>query len=309
MAPVKTFPCPFKDCDSVFSKTSELRKHEVGHSNPEKVFKCPTCPFITLQKRNLAIHISRHTGERRFQCPHPAVSSEPSDSGASSDSSSGGVRCEFKTNDPAALTRHRKACHGYIPQVRGRGSRNGPHASGRAAATRASNSTSCPLASGRRNSFLGPADANGESTDSGFSTAERLNSSATLTWRGDTDHYQSGSTDACSSDSTECSSDVPSVSQGLPLDRAPAAAKVVDPYLGFEWGSLYVEDYSASYLTEAERIRPDLEMEIHEEDIFDRMTGREWCLCPEWMIEVGIEGWDESVLEANEQYYNNLLQA
>jgi hypothetical protein len=101
---------------------------------------------------------------------------------------------------------------------------------------------------------------------------------------------------------------LPALPRVIPLENAPAAAKR-DPYFGFEWETLYVEDYSASYLTEIERIRPDLEMEIHEEDIFDRMTGREWCLCPEWMIETGIEGWDESVLEANKEYYDLLLDA
>lgn len=34
-----------------------------------------------------------------------------------------------------------------------------------------------------------------------------------------------------------------------------------------------------------------------------QQTGREGCLCPEWMVEAGIEGWDKSVLEALEESY------
>ncbi|KAF8839792.1 hypothetical protein BDN67DRAFT_981549 [Paxillus ammoniavirescens] len=282
MAPANSFTCSFQDCGRVFYRALELKKHEISHTNPEKIFACPTCPFITLQKRGLSIHMSQHTGERRFHCPHPTVSPQSSHSGGSSGSSSGGMGCEFKTGDPAALTRHRKACHGYVPLARGRASRNGPRDSPRAAATQASNSTSRSSASGRHRSFLGPAGSSGESTDSGYSTAEPLS------WHGN------------SSDSTEWSSDASRVAQGL---------KRGDPYFGSEWDTGYVEDYSASYLTEIERIRPDLEMEIHEEDIFDRRTGREWCHCPEWMIESRVEGWDESVLEANKEYYKRLLDA
>ena len=41
----------------------------------------------------------------------------------------------------------------------------------------------------------------------------------------------------------------------------------------------------------------DLQSELHEDDIFFRGTGREGCLCPEMMIDAGIEGWDKSLLD------------
>ncbi|KAF9218876.1 hypothetical protein BS17DRAFT_770386 [Gyrodon lividus] len=280
MAPVKTFSCSFEDCDSVFYKASELRKHEFGHSNPEKIFKCSTCSFITLQKKNLNIHVARHTGERRFQCPHTVVSPESSGSRSSSDSSMDVLPCEFKTNDPAALTRHRKACHGYVPQGRGRVSQNGTPASCAGAATKASKTTSRSFAAERRKSFLEPSNNNGESTDSGYSTAEPLSSPTNLTWGGGAGPYRGKFNDADASDTAECSSDAPSAGQGHDL--------------GFKW----TPDYSASY--EFECLRHDLQAEV----IFYQKTGREGCLCPEWMVEAGIEGWDESVLEAHKEYYN-----
>ncbi|KAF9233568.1 hypothetical protein BU15DRAFT_79973 [Melanogaster broomeanus] len=303
-----------KDCDNTFTKASELKKHVVAHSNPEKrvdtssptcisltaaqnvicrLFNCSSCAFISLQKKNLTIHTGTHTGEKRFKCPHTLFSP------GYSDSSTGGKDCEFRTNDPAALTRHRKAFHGYVPQSRGRTSRKGDRAS-----RAATDTPSRPFAPDRRNAFLQPVDNNDDSTDSGYNTAEGLSSSTTLTWRGDICNYPTASKDADSSDATQYSSTASSVAQGLPRDRVPAAKKNVDPYFGFEWETLHVEEYNASYLTEIERLRPDLEMEIYEEDIFDRTTGCEGCLCPEWMVEAGIEGWDESVLVAHKDYYN-----
>jgi len=98
---------------------------------------------------------------------------------------------------------------------------------------------------------------------------------------------------------TQYSSAASSVAQGTPTAR-----KSADPYFGFKSETLYVEDYNASYLDEIERLRPDLEMDVYEEDIFDRTTGCGRCLCPDWMVEAGIEGWDDSVLEAHNDYYS-----
>ncbi|KAF8557168.1 hypothetical protein OG21DRAFT_376643 [Imleria badia] len=52
-------------------------------------------------------------------------------------------------------------------------------------------------------------------------------------------------------------------------------------------------------------ILSDLEIELHEDDIFFRGTGREGCLCPEMMIGAGIEGWEKSVLDTRKEYYTH----
>ncbi|KAF9230029.1 hypothetical protein BU15DRAFT_84149 [Melanogaster broomeanus] len=102
------------------------------------------------------------------------------------------------------------------------------------------------------------ADNSGDSTDSGYNTADGLSSSTALIGRGDFGATQYGSAGS-------------SVTQDLPRDHLLAAKKSVDPYFGFEWETLYVEGYNASYLTEIERLRPSLEMETCE-DIFDKTT-------------------------------------
>ncbi|KAJ8584951.1 hypothetical protein M405DRAFT_430955 [Rhizopogon salebrosus TDB-379] len=105
MSPPKAYVCSQAYCSETFNKFAELKKHEAGHARPEKVHTCnfPGCEFTTLQKRSFEIHYARHTGEQRYVCPH---------------------NCAFRTHDPSALTRHRKAKHGYVPPPRAsRGSR------------------------------------------------------------------------------------------------------------------------------------------------------------------------------------------
>ncbi|KAG0699533.1 hypothetical protein DFH29DRAFT_1014469 [Suillus ampliporus] len=99
MSPRNNYVCSQADCSEIFVKYADLKKHEAGHARPENVHTCtfPGCDFATLQKRSLDIHYARHTGEQRYGCPHD---------------------CAFRTHDPSALTRHRKAKHGYVPPPR-----------------------------------------------------------------------------------------------------------------------------------------------------------------------------------------------
>ncbi|KAG2130910.1 hypothetical protein DEU56DRAFT_463844 [Suillus clintonianus] len=99
MSPTKIYVCSQAKCSETFTKFTDLKKHEAGHALPENVHTCtfPGCDFTTLQKRSFDIHYARHTGEQRYVCPHD---------------------CTFRTHDPSALTRHRKAKHGYVPSVR-----------------------------------------------------------------------------------------------------------------------------------------------------------------------------------------------
>ncbi|KAH7921894.1 hypothetical protein BV22DRAFT_1131904 [Leucogyrophana mollusca] len=103
---IKTmFRCPRPNCNQTFSRVSNLKKHEFSHNGSKALFACTfaNCTFTSLQKKNLEIHFARHTGEKRHHCPEST--------------------CSFRTADPAALTRHRKAHHGYVPKGRSAGVR------------------------------------------------------------------------------------------------------------------------------------------------------------------------------------------
>lgn len=77
--PSQTYACSYQNCDRVFTKAYELKKHKAIHENPDRyvqahqlhvppshstvidsIFRCPHqgCEFYTLQKKNLAIHVS-----------------------------------------------------------------------------------------------------------------------------------------------------------------------------------------------------------------------------------------------------------
>ncbi|KAG2129305.1 hypothetical protein BD769DRAFT_1455526 [Suillus cothurnatus] len=54
-----------------------------------------------MMRTSYDIHCAKHTGEKRYICPHDD--------------------CDYKTHDPALFTRHRKNKHGYVPLALGRG--------------------------------------------------------------------------------------------------------------------------------------------------------------------------------------------
>lgn len=64
-----------------------------------------------------------------------------------------------------------------------------------------------------------------------------------------------------------------------------------------------VDDYDSFSATDIMPSFSDFETEFHEDDIFYRGTGREGCLCPEMMINAGVEGWDGSLMNTQQQEY------
>ncbi|KAG1764670.1 hypothetical protein EDD22DRAFT_883012 [Suillus occidentalis] len=88
-------------CNQTFAKFVDLKKHEAAHSPDGYNCTWPGCDFVTLMKSSYDIHCAKHTGDQRHICLHDG--------------------CNYKTHDPALLTRHRKKRHGYVPLARGRG--------------------------------------------------------------------------------------------------------------------------------------------------------------------------------------------
>ncbi|KAG2353534.1 hypothetical protein BDR07DRAFT_1465587 [Suillus spraguei] len=80
-------------CKQTFTKFTELKRHEAAHSTEAYTCTWPGCNFATLLKKSYDIHCDKHTGEQRWICPQDG--------------------CDYKTNDPSCLTRHRKTKHGY----------------------------------------------------------------------------------------------------------------------------------------------------------------------------------------------------
>ncbi|KAG2031360.1 hypothetical protein BDR03DRAFT_986454 [Suillus americanus] len=88
-------------CNQTFTKFTDLKKHEATYSMDGYFCTWPGCYFATMSKYSSVIHYNKHMGEQRCVCPHDD--------------------CDYKTHDPALLTKHRKKEHGYIPLLRGRG--------------------------------------------------------------------------------------------------------------------------------------------------------------------------------------------
>jgi hypothetical protein len=83
-----------------------------------------------------------------------------------------------------------------------------------------------------------------------------------------------------------------------------------DPSLQSEWMTKYETSYSMfdmtgmTYFPEPLPAVPPLDLVS-----LDVQTGREVCLCPEWMVEAGIEGWDQSVLDTHGEFYLPVFDA
>ena len=59
-----------KHCNFHVSGTKEqFWLHAEKHMNPEKVKRCPKCPFVTEFKHHLSYHIRNHLGQKPFKCP------------------------------------------------------------------------------------------------------------------------------------------------------------------------------------------------------------------------------------------------
>ncbi|KAG2743958.1 hypothetical protein P692DRAFT_20821157 [Suillus brevipes Sb2] len=102
MSQIHNYTCSAEDgCNKTFAKFVDLKKHEAAHSPDGYMCSWPGCDFATLMKTSYDIHYAKHMGEKRHICRHNG--------------------CDYKTHDPALLTRHRTKRHGYVPLARGRG--------------------------------------------------------------------------------------------------------------------------------------------------------------------------------------------
>ncbi|KAF8557169.1 hypothetical protein OG21DRAFT_1494941 [Imleria badia] len=274
----ETYACTFSDCDKVFSRAYELKKHTAEHENPHSVFHCPRCDFITLTKRSLAVHFANHTGEKDHECPDMIRSGTLEH------------RCDYKTNDPAALTRHRKKIHGYTPRQRA--------APAAARKTRQKQSEKVPrrrkrsqrAAPARRKAPRAPRKAkNPVGNTSTPALPQEDEDGDTM----DADCYEDVGYD--SSSATLVGTD-----DEIGLDT------LFDSSLRSQWMAKFEMSYSSFDMS---GLRHQLEPLSEESEspfdpaVLDAKTGREGCLCPEWMVEVGVEGWDQAVLEPHKEYY------
>lgn len=64
---VKTFKC--KQCEFVAVTKLDFWEHTKTHIKPERMLKCPKCPFVTEYKHHLEYHMRNHFGSKPFQCP------------------------------------------------------------------------------------------------------------------------------------------------------------------------------------------------------------------------------------------------
>ncbi|KAF7298598.1 hypothetical protein MIND_00806800 [Mycena indigotica] len=95
----RRFGCPYGDCLWSFNDLPHLRRHlntvHVSQQQRDNLeLCCPVegCPFWTLYKTNLNIHLNGHTGDRPYKCPVEG--------------------CNFDTKDPAARRKHFLRMHG-----------------------------------------------------------------------------------------------------------------------------------------------------------------------------------------------------
>ena len=77
-----------------------------------------------------------------------------------------------------------------------------------------------------------------------------------------------------------------------------------DPSLQSQWMEKYEMSYGMFDMTGMTYLPEPLPAVPPSDPVnLDMLTGREVCLCPEWMIEAGIEGWDQPVLDPHRQFY------
>lgn len=59
-----------KQCKQIFHAKTEFWDHTKAHIKPEKMLKCPKCPFVTEYKHHLEYHLRNHSRSKPFLCPH-----------------------------------------------------------------------------------------------------------------------------------------------------------------------------------------------------------------------------------------------
>ncbi|KAG1867234.1 hypothetical protein DFJ58DRAFT_838231 [Suillus subalutaceus] len=112
-------------CNQNFANftAGDLKNHEITHimkyvfllygiqltsllfAHAEGTSACGPSVALTKTKDSYKIHTAKHAGEERSSCPHDD--------------------CDYKTHNPALLTKHRKQQHGYVPVPRGLGAPSG----------------------------------------------------------------------------------------------------------------------------------------------------------------------------------------
>lgn len=239
----------------------------------QSTLHCSTSPIFETDRK---VHFTAcSTGEKVHECPDYTNDSSGSPT----------QRCEYRTNDPAALSKHRKKIHGYVPpanrtrareasasprKVREKKDENAPR--------RCRRSQRPPTASRRRPSRVARTTKN--ATCGPLIRVENVDGEVI-----DVDSY----VDGCET-------------SGMALvdsDDEMRLDTLYDSTLRSEWMAKYEEGYSTfsagmKCLPEPLHIvSPSVLMDIDAET----RTGREGCLCPEWMVEAGIDGWDASVVE------------
>ncbi|KAF8557164.1 hypothetical protein OG21DRAFT_1494936 [Imleria badia] len=294
------YPCTLAGCGMVFSKAFELKKHRVTHEDPDRVFYCPECNFITLQRKNLAIHVAIHTGEKIHHCPHTINLVDSFESPAREE------RCDYRTNDPAALTKHRKKAHGYIPPPnRTRATKDAPARPRKPRQTKSGKVSrrDLPYQHPLPVSFPKPScpETLNSATGHTFTSAASPENPAPFLWQGVVDAFGQ-SMDPHSSNLSGY--DMSTSAMLAAPEEEMDLNSLYDPSLQPEWMAKYEMSYSmfgmtgTEYLPQPVPAAPPSELATR-----DVQTGREGCLCPEWMVEVGIEGWDQSVLDTQRRLY------
>ncbi|KAG8221698.1 hypothetical protein J3R82DRAFT_1985 [Butyriboletus roseoflavus] len=286
----ETYACTFAKCDKVFSKAYELRKHKATHEDPNSVFYCSECDFITLQKKNLAIHFALHTGEKIHKCPDIISFVDFSGSPVREE------RCKYRTNDPAALSRHRKKAHGYIPPPnRTRMAKATPVDPCKSRqkrdekASRYRRHSQRPAAVLRRKLSCVPRKANifssGPNYPCTFAESPKYSTCALRQVNVIGDPMDVYCYEGSSYDSAGATLVGPD--EEMRLDTLD------DPSLCFQWMAEYEEGYSTFDVTGMRHLPEPLHaVPSLAPASFDVQIGRDGCLCPEWMVDAGIDGWD-----------------
>ncbi|GMT09021.1 hypothetical protein PFISCL1PPCAC_318 [Pristionchus fissidentatus] len=68
-SPVTGFPCPERNCQSVLSSLTALRKHKLVHA--PKIYGCTQCDRSFAERTKLTRHERSHTGEKPYKCVFP----------------------------------------------------------------------------------------------------------------------------------------------------------------------------------------------------------------------------------------------
>lgn len=215
-------------------------------------------------------------------------------------------RCEYRTNDPAALTKHRKKAHGYIPLA----SRSRPTKDVRAApykprqkkggkVSRPPPPSQRPLPVSSPKPSRVPEKVNSSSSDFGYASTSTVppEDSSSFLWQGSTNVYEQ-STESFFSDVFGCDLSVLSNATLPAPEEEMQTNALYDPSLQSQWMAKYEMSYSISDTTGSNYLPEPLPAVPPSDPVsLDAQTSREGCLCPEWMVEAGIDGWDQSVLD------------